>query len=308
MREAPARDVGAWVEIPTVRWVEEIADPGARANAVGLVANVGLAVAKLAVGSVAGSAALVADGVNSAGDIFASAVGWAGYRTAQRPPDENHHFGHGKFESAAGLVIGGMLLATGVFVFVEGGRTLFGGPRPPPELLAVWVALATAGIKEALYHYATAVGRRLNAPSLLASARDHRADVFIAITVLAGVVGSRLGWTWLDPLAAACIGVYIAAMAWEPLRVNFGVLTDEAPPDVVEAVMTVARSVDGVRGVEAVRVHPLGSHYYVGLEIRADASVTLRVAHDLAHRVQDAVVAGVPHVRDARVHVNPDRA
>lgn len=283
-------------------------DPGVRANVVGLVANLALALAKFTLGTLAGSAALVADGFNSAGDIVATLIGWAGYHVAQRPPDENHHYGHGKFESAAGLIIGGLLLATGIFVTIEGVRNLLSGPRPPPELLALWVALGTAVVKEALYQYVSRVGRRLNAPSLLASARDHRADVFIAVTVLAGIVGARVGWTWLDPAAAGVIGLYIAWMAWEPIRSNLGVLMDEAPQELMEAVREQAATVEPVRRVDLIRIHPHGSHYYVDLEISVDGSLSLREAHDVAHAVEERLVSTLEHVRDVTVHVNPFEA
>lgn len=280
-------------------------DPGARANAIGLIANVLLALAKFTLGTLAGSTAVVADGFNSAGDIFATAIGWAGYRYAQRPPDANHPFGHGNFESIAGLAVGAILLVTGVFVSVEGFRGLFAGPSEPPEVLALWVALGTAAVKELLYRYASRVGRRLNAPSLLASARDHRADVFVAITVVAGVLGARWGWPWLDPAAAAVVGAYIAWMAWEPVRHNLGVLLDEAPPDVVAAVTTSAGEVQGVHDVANVRVHPLGSHYYVDLEIAVDGELSVREGHELAHAVERRILDEVAHVRDVTVHVNP---
>lgn len=282
-----------------------MSDPGTRANAVGLVANVLLALAKFTLGTLAGSTAVVADGFNSAGDIFATAIGWAGYRVAQAPPDDNHPYGHGNFESVAGLVVGAILVVTGAFVSVEGLRGLFAGPSEPPELLALWVALATAGVKEVLYRYVSTVGRRLNAPSLLASARDHRADVFVAVTVVGGVLGARLGWPWLDPAAAAVVGAYIAWMGWEPVRHNIGVLLDEAPADVVAEVRAAAGEVDGVRGVDNVRVHPLGSHYYVDLEIAVDGALSVHQGHELAHAVERRILDEVDHVRDVTVHVNP---
>lgn len=280
-------------------------DPGARANAIGLFANLLLAIAKFTLGTLAGSTAVVADGFNSAGDIVATAIGWAGYRYAQLPPDEDHPFGHGNFESIAGLFVGAILVVTGVFVSVEGARGLFAGPSEPPELLALWVALGTAAVKEVLYRYATAVGRRLNAPSLLASARDHRADVFVAVTVVAGVLGARLGWPWLDPAAAMAVGAYIAWMGWAPVRHNLGVLLDEAPLEVVGEVRASAARVEGVHAVDNVRVHPLGSHYYVDLEIEVDGSLSVREGHELAHAVEGRILEEVAHVRDVAVHVNP---
>ncbi|MCB9760517.1 MAG: cation transporter [Alphaproteobacteria bacterium] len=280
-------------------------DPGARANAVGLGANVALAVAKFVVGTLAGSAALIADGFNSAGDIFATAVAWLGYQWAQRPPDDNHHYGHGNFETVAGLIVGAMLLATGLFITVDGAMKLAAGPTEPPEKLALAVAVATMVVKEALYRYTRAVGVRLNAPSLLASSRDHRADVFAGLAVFAGVMGARLGLPWLDPLAAVLIGLYIAAMAVEPIRDNISVLMGEAPEGIVEEIRRAARHVDAVREVDAIRVHQLGSYYMVDLDIFVDGGLSLYDAHDIAHAVRDRVRAEVGHVQEVKVHVNP---
>jgi cation diffusion facilitator family transporter len=283
-------------------------DPGLRANVVGLVANVLLAVAKFVVGAAAGSAALVADAFNSAGDVIATAIGLAGYRLGRVPPDENHPYGHGNAESVAGLVIGAILLATGVFVGLEGARALLEGTRTPPEPIAAAVALTTAAVKAVLARYTTVVGRRMNSPALLASAADHRADVLIAIVVTAGIVGARLGAPWLDPLAALVVGVWIVGLAVAPIRSNFGVLMDESPPEVVEAVRRAASAQPGVLGVTAPRVHPLGSYYVVDLSIRVDGELSVRDGHALAHATADRIRQEVPHVQGVTVHVEPDVA
>jgi cation diffusion facilitator family transporter len=280
-------------------------DPGVRANAVSLVVNVGLAVAKLGIGTFAGSAALVADGFNSAGDVLATSIGLLGYHFGRLPPDDNHPFGHGNAESVAGLTIGGILLATGVYVAIDGARALAAGPGLAPEPLAAGVAFTTALLKEGLYRYTARVGTRLNSPALLATAADHRADVFIALTVAAGILGARYGVPWLDPLAAVVVGVWIVHLAREPIQKNFGVLMDASSPEVTAQVRTASEQVPGVVRVDDVRVHPLGPYYVVNLEIAVDATLTVREAHTLAHAVEDHVRKHVPHVQKVQVHVNP---
>ncbi|MCB9746116.1 MAG: cation transporter [Alphaproteobacteria bacterium] len=280
-------------------------DPGARANLVGLAVNVGLAVGKFTIGALTGSAALIADGFNSAGDIVATAIAYVGYTVAQEPPDENHHYGHGNAETVAGLIVGGTLLATGIFISIDGFMELLAGSEQAPGPLALAMAGLTMLVKEALYRYTIAVGRRLNSPALLASSRDHRADVFVGLAVFAGVGGAQLGLPWLDPVAAVGIGLYIAWMAFEPIRDNVGVLMDEADPELAERIRWVARSVEGVREVDSVRVHPLGSYFMVDMEIYVDGQLSLHDAHDLCHAVSARVCAEVEHVRDVRVHVNP---
>jgi cation diffusion facilitator family transporter len=280
-------------------------DAGTRTNVLGIAVNVLLAITKLVVGTLAGSAALVADGLNSTGDVLATAIGLFGYLFAKRPADENHPFGHGNAESVAGLVIGGTLLATGVLVTIEGIRALVGGPVTPPEGIAVAVAMGTAVVKEGLYRVFTAVGRRANSPALLASAADHRADVLIALTVAAGIAGSRLGLPWLDPLAAVVVGLWIVRLAVSPIRSNLGVLMDESPAAMTEDVTAAALAHPGVRRVDLARVHPLGPYAIVDLEIAVDPALSLLAAHAIAHDVEERVRSQVEHVREVRVHVNP---
>ena len=281
------------------------AEAGLRANLVGVTVNVGLAVAKLVVGVWMGSQALVADGYNSAGDVVATAIAAGAYRFAMQPADENHPYGHGNAESLAGLVIGVLLFATGVYITLSGVVALGRGVAEAPGFWALPVAAATIVVKELLYRYTIAVGRRLNSPSLKASARDHRADVASAAAVVAGVAGARMGFPWLDPVAAMLIGVWIAWMAVEPIRENLGVLMDESDPAQAERIRLLAREIEEVREVSQVRVHPLGGTLRVDLEIHVDGSLSLFRAHELAHAVEEHVMAREEHVVDVSVHVNP---
>lgn len=275
------------------------------AHLIALGLNVALALSKLVVGFLAGSEALIADGFNSAGDVFATGIGLAGFLYASKPADDDHHFGHGNAENVAGLVIGGVLLATGAFIFLRGILAVFEGRTEPPAQLALWVAGATAVIKEGLYRYATHVGRATNSPSLLASARDHRADVMVALTVFAGVLAARTGMPTLDPLAATLVGGYVAYLSIEPIRSNIATLMDQAPPELRERVRDLVSEDADVISVERVRIHPLGSYYMVDLDVVVSGSFTLEAAHDIAHRVADRIRNGIEHVRDAKVHVSP---
>jgi len=275
------------------------------AHAAGLLANIGLAVAKLIVGVAVGSQVLVADGMNSTGDVLATGIGWLGFTLGRRPADDGHPYGHGAFEAAAGLVIGAVLLLTGVLVSVEGLLALTAGAHQAPGSAAVGVAVVTAIVKEALYRYTIHEAERLHSPALRASARDHRADVGLALTVGAAVLGARWGAPWIDPLAAVLVGLWIVWMSWEPLRTNLGVLLDESPPGVADEVATVAASVEGVIEVVRVRVHTLGPTHSADVEIAVDGGWTVTAAHDVAHAVEDAVVEALGAVTEVRVHVQP---
>lgn len=281
-------------------------DPGLLAHSIGLAVNLLLTIAKFVVGWIAASAALTADGFNSAGDIFATAVGFVGYSYARKPPDEDHHYGHGNAESVAGLIIGAMLAATGVFIAIEGVLALISGRAGAPGVLALWVAAITVVSKELLYRYVRRVGTRLRSQSLLASARDHRGDVLVGITVFVGVFAARLGVPALDPIAACGIGLYITWFAIEPIRTNVGILMDQSPPEMRDAIRGVVIADEGVRQVDRIRVHPVGTDFVVDLVIYVDARLSLRDAHEIAHRVEDSIAERVPHVVHVNVHVNPE--
>lgn len=280
-------------------------DPGTRCNAVGLSANLGLACLKFTIGTLAGSQALIADGYNSAGDLVATGIAAAGYRYAQRPADADHPFGHGNADNLAGLVVGAILFSTGVFVTLEGARELVTGTYEVPGSSALVAIGVTAAVKEALFRYTTRVGREVGSQALLASARDHRADVWIAGAVFAGVLGARAGLPWLDPAAAAAIGGYIAFMAWKPIRENLGVLMDESPPELTERIRLVALEDPEAFEVRRVRCHPLSGHYLVDLVIALDGSVTLDHAAEVARRVEQTIATRFEEVDEVTAQVVP---
>jgi len=280
-------------------------DPGARANIIGLGVNILLAIAKFVIGVMAGSAALIADGFNSAGDIIATSIGFVGYQYARKPPDEDHHYGHGNAESIAGLIIGVVLFATGLYISIDGILVFLEHEIHAPKQSALLVAAFTLVSKEILYRYTIKVGEQLNSPSLKASARDHRADVFVAFTVIVGIIAARTASPYLDPAAAVCVGLYIAAMAIEPIWHNVGILMDKAPVDIDRQVAALVKNYPPVLALDLVRVQQLGSYYIVDIEIAVESSLTVGEAHHIAHDVADHIQDNIDHVRDVRVHVNP---
>jgi len=276
-----------------------------RANALGLGFNILLMVLKFVYGSLAGSEALLADGFNSAGDILATSIAFSAYLYAKKPPDADHHYGHGNAENVAGLIIGGMLFATGVFIVIQSLLTLVNGQYQSPAMPAVYVAIATILIKEWLYHYASWAGKKVKSAALMASARDHRADVFVGIVVLIGILAARLAVPWLDPLSAVLVGCYVGWMAIEPILSNMNILMDRAPVELRGQIRKVVLSVPEVRDVRDIRVHPVGSELNVDLEIGLDEDLTLHDAHEMAHEVEERVMAELEDVVEVSVHVNP---
>jgi cation diffusion facilitator family transporter len=280
-------------------------DPGVRANVLGLGANILLMVLKFIYGSLANSEALVADGYNSAGDILATSIAFTAYLYAKKPADADHHYGHGNAENVAGLMIGGMLFATGIFITIQSVLVLIDGAYQSPGIPAVYVALLTIVVKEFLFRYAQWAGKKVKSAALLASARDHRADVFVAFVVLVGIVAARSSVPWLDPLSAVLVGLYIAWMSAEPILSNVNILMDRAPAEVRGAIRREVLAMPEVHGVRDIRVHPVGNELHVDLEIGLDEQLTLHDAHEKAHEVEERVMTNIEDVVEVSVHVNP---
>jgi cation diffusion facilitator family transporter len=273
---------------------------------IALLTNIGLAALKFTVGILAGSRALLADAFNSAGDVLATLVAWIAFRIGQAPPDDDHPYGHDNAEALAGLVVGGMLCATGGFICLEGVRAWFSRPHgTAPEAIALWAAAATGVIKEALYRASLRVGLATNSPTLLASARDHRADVITSAVAFVGILAARAGVPSLDDTAGGIIGLYIFWLGIAPVRANVRVLMAKAPPEVAAAAAAHALTADGVRAIGSVQVLPMGGRYQIDLTIRVDRGLTVAQGHDIAHRAEAAIVAAMPQVTAVRVHVEP---
>lgn len=273
---------------------------------IALLTNIGLAVLKFTVGLMSGSRALLADAFNSAGDVVATFVAWIAFRIGQVPPDENHHYGHENAESLGGLVLGAMLCATGAFICLEGVRAWFERSHPQaPEAMALWAAAVTALVKEVLYRASIRVGRRTNSPTLLASARDHRADVVTSLVAFTGIVLARAGYPRFDDMAGGLIGLYIFWLGFAPVRENLRVLMAGAPPEMAERAAEHAGRAEGVQAVGRVQVLPMGGRFQVDLTIEVAGELSVTEGHQIAHRAEAEIRRGMPAVSAVRVHVEP---
>jgi cation diffusion facilitator family transporter len=273
---------------------------------IALLTNIGLAVMKFVVGSLAGSKALIADAFNSAGDVVATFVAWLAFHYGRKPADSDHHYGHQNAEAMAGLLLGGMLCATGAFICIDGILSLSHLEAPkPPETLALWAAGLTAAIKAILYHVSIKVGKRTNSPTLMASARDHGADVVSGLVAVAGIWVATHGFPRFDAIAGALIGLYIFYLGFEPVRSNTAILMQQAPPELAEAAAGAARQVSGIIEVRQVRVQPLGGSYRMDMTVLVDRKLTVESGHELAHAAEAEILRTIGNITEVHMHVEP---
>jgi cation diffusion facilitator family transporter len=268
--------------------------------------NLLLAGSKIGIGWASGSTALLANGVENLADLANNGLAWFAHRAAQVPPDEDHHYGHGNAEALATAAIGAIIFAGGGAVI---WRALAGASVAEPGLigaLALGVAATSAVVCEALSRWTHRVARALENGPLRALARDKRSDALTSILVVIGVSASLAGVTWVEPPVAALMGVGICWMGLRSLREGVDVLMDRVDdPELRAQLRDLAQALPGVRGVQQVRVHPLGSELRVDMQISVDGELSVREGHTIAHSVERVVLREVSRVVEVHVHVNP---
>ena len=282
--------------------------PGFRASVVGLGVNGGLAVVKLVVGIAGDSYALVADAIESLGDIFSSLIVWSGLSIAAKPADANHPYGHGKAEPLAALCVAGMLLAAAVTIAIQAIHEIR-TPHHAPAAYTLVVLLGVVAIKEALFRYASRAGARIGSTAVSADAWHHRSDAITSAAAAIGIAVALLGGAGYEPAddwaaLAACAVITFNAVSF--IRVAVGELMDARPNlALAEALPATVLAVSGAKGVEKVLLRKMGPHVYVDLHLEVDPTLSVRDAHLIAHNVKDAIRGAWPQVADVLVHVEP---
>ena len=281
---------------------------GIKAALVGLLVNIVLVVAKLLAGIAGHSYALIADAIESSTDIFSSLVVWGGLRITTRPADAEYPYGYGRAESLAAAVVSLMLLGAAMGIAVAAVGEIITPHHMPAPFTLIVIAVVVL-VKEVLFRGVLRVGDETGSTAVKADAWHHRSD---AITSAAAFVGISIalrggpGWEAADDWASLMAAVVIALNGLRLLRPAIQDLMDRMPErSVIDQIEISAKSVDGVRAIEKVRVRRLGIEYYVDLHVQADPALSLRDAHILSGKVKGAIRAAVPRVVSVLIHMEP---
>ncbi|MBX6377141.1 MAG: cation transporter [Clostridia bacterium] len=269
-----------------------------------LILNLLVAGAKLVLGWWSGTASLVADGFHSLMDSSSNVIGLLGIRLASRPADEDHPYGHQKFETFASLGIAGLLVITAVEVFLMIFQRLRTGAVPTVTSLHFVVILGTMVVNAAVTAYERRAGARLGSTLLTADARHTWSDILVSSGVLAGLVAVRAGYPVADALVAGAIGLVIVWAAVQVVRESSSVLLDRVALDPA-AIRRVVENVEGVQNCHAIRSRSSGPRLHIDLHIQVDPSLPVAEGHAIAHRVK-AALADAFDAEDVVIHVEPD--
>jgi len=270
--------------------------------------NIVLMLVKIGVGLIGNSYALVADGIESASDIFSSLITWAGFQLSLRPADEEHPYGHGKLEALAGAFAGAALLAA-AGVIAANAVSEIQKPHHAPEWFTLPVLIGVVVVKELLSRRILAAGEEIGSTALRGDAWHHRSDAIssgaAAIGITVALIGGP-GFEAADDWAALVACGIIVVNGLRILRTALhDVMDGSVPNEWHQAVRNSALATPGVVDTEKCRIRKSGTDQFVELHVRVDPAISVFEGHEIGHRVKERVLAENPRVRDVLIHIEP---
>lgn len=283
-----------------------------RVTAVGIIGNVILVVFKLYAGIAGRSDAMVSDAIHSLSDVMATFVAFLGMRLSRKAPDNEHPYGHDRFECLASLALGLILFGTGLGIGVNGARSILAGNYDglaAPAVIAVVAAIVSIVTKEAMFWYTRYYAKKLGSSVFMADAWHHRSDALSSIGSLVGITGARLGFPVMDSIACVIICVCILKVAFDIIRDAISKMLDTScGAEWDDAMRHFIGGQDGVVSVDLLQSRKFGDKIYLDVEISVDGSLNLTEAHKIAENVHDMVELHYPKIKHIMIHENPSKA
>ncbi|MEW6562470.1 MAG: cation diffusion facilitator family transporter [Pseudomonadota bacterium] len=274
---------------------------------VSIFINLFLTVLQVLAGYFGRSQSLMADGLHSLSDLVADVFVLFANRHGNRHADAKHPYGHARIETAATLVLGVALAALGVALLIAAGMRLQHPDQVQPvHPFTFWIALIALAAKEGMFRYMLAVAKRVRSQMLIANAWHARSDAASSLVVLAGISGNLLGYTFLDLIAAAVVGIMIAHMGGKFALEALSELIDTAlDEEEVAAIRATLLETPGVQGLHELRTRKMADHALVDAHIIVDPRISVSEGHYIAESARQAVLRQ-HHVMDVMVHIDPE--
>lgn len=270
-----------------------------------LVLNVLVAISKIAVGVLTGTVSIIADGLHSAVDGMSNVIGLVAQRIATRPPDEDHPYGHERFETLATLAIGGLLMLTAWEVLQVAGEHLLSGNAPEVGVIQFMVLIVTLGVNLLVTIYERKKAIELKSSLLSADSAHTASDVWVTISVIVSLIAVKLGLLWMDAVVALAIVVLIGYTAWGIVKQTSTVLVDAAPISAED----ITQAVTGTPGVQKIiRARSRGAEdaIHVDLDVLVASEISAELAHNINDAIRERVTKAFPHISEVRVQIAPN--
>ena len=248
---------------------------------------------------------MIADGFNSAGDVFASVMTLVGNSIASRPEDSDHPYGHGKAEYIFSMIISFSLMLVSFTIFKSSLSSIINKATFEVSWFLIAVALVTILVKLTLFIYTHRVGKTLGNLLVLANSEDHRNDVFVTSGTILGIIMGYFGIGWVDGVVGVCISIWIFYTGIKIFISSFKVLMDTNMDSTLkEDTYRLVKSVDGVDHIDCINAKPVGAGFIMLIKVSVDGEMTVNESHKIASEIKMKVKA-VKDVKDAVVHINP---
>lgn len=280
-----------------------------KVSVVTIIINTLLSIIKLIAGIVSNSDAMISDGIHTISDVFTTIIAIIGILISSKKADDGHRYGHERLECIASLILSFSLFLTGVGIGYSGILSIINKEYVDtisPGVFALIVAIISIVVKELMYQYTIKAAKVINSDVLKADAWHHRTDSISSVGALLGIILSRMGYKYFDPLASVFISIFICKVAVEIFMDATDKLVDKSCDiDKVNAIKKVVLHEKGVLGIDDIKTRMFGNKVYVDIEISLDGDKTLFETHAIAEKVHDKVENHFPDVKHCMVHVNP---
>ena len=279
-----------------------------RASWVSITGNALLAILKITVGMIAGSMAVVADGVDSASDILTSVITLITAHIMSRPPDIRYPYGYERADTIASKALSFVIFFAGAQLAISTVTKLIeGGPEMIPSLFAIWVIILSIVSKILLAVYQFRIGKKTGSAMLVANARNMQSDVMISLAVLTGLVFTVVfDMPILDTITALAVSVWIMATAVRIFfQSNRDLMDGMDDPGIYKQVFAIIDEVEGAHNPHGSRIRKSGNKYVIEVHIEVDGNKTVTDAHHIAHKVEKEIINGIKDVYDVIVHIEP---
>lgn len=271
----------------------------------GMSGNILLLIAKLTVGFISNSQAMIADGLNSAGDVFASAITFLGNKIATKPGDNNHPYGHGKAEYIFSMIISFSLLLVAFSIFRNAYDALTSDSQLHFSYWLIIVALGTIVLKFFLFLFARKIGKKYNSLLALANSEDHRNDVFVSTLTLVSTVCGYYNIHLVDGIAGILISFWIAFTGIKIFTRSYSVLMDTTVnAELTNKMKGILTAITGVDHIDAIISKPIGLNFVLIVEVSVDANLTVYEGHEISDEIRNELLK-LDNIEDVIVHINP---
>ncbi|MBC8590749.1 cation diffusion facilitator family transporter [Wansuia hejianensis] len=279
---------------------------GVKASIVTVVVNIILSIIKIAAGIIGNSKAMLADGVHTLSDVLTTFVVLIGLKVSSKEADEQHPYGHEKYESIFAKLLSLLLLLTGIYIGYESFKSLLYGNLEKPSSIALISAIISIISKELMYIYTIRVAKKIKSISMEADAWHHRSDALSSIGTFVGILGARLGLSALDPIAGVIVSIFVIKVGADLYLKSIRELVDESADNrIIKEIKELIYNTDGVKGIKNLKTRTFGNRIYVDLEIFVDSDITVKEGHDIAEEVHDVLEGTIEDIKHCMVHIEP---